>query len=310
MNKKLLLCMTAASVLAVGIGFVFFGRKPVTEPTANKASPGQSTRAPTTTQFGVKETIPLAEKHVVSKAPLSNDPRTLFLDEAGNRAARFAAISQMARAGNADAKYFQVQMAMDCEVATRANSDPSILSNAKPQSRAQIARALQLLATGCEALLKTADYAEFKAGGEVARDTYESDVITRMKESFASSGAGELRNEMFAALGSRPDETTAATIIDTYAGMGLLDSLTGDKNNASSLPARREQLMYALNLLTCDYGRDCGPNSAVVASYCISLGACDAGADLQQLYSSRLLSGLDFQNVMDLRDHLRSLQKH
>lgn len=231
--------------------------------------------------------------------------RALFFDESADRLARFRNLSELARRGNADAKYFEAQMAMDCEVAARAAADPSILSNSKPGVRDQVAQAISIMNTDCSNLLASPEYEEFKqTNDDKPRDAFNADIVTKMKEEFANNGPDSLRSEALGALMSRPDETTVSTIVDTYQDIGVADAFAPSLQGLNALPANRNRLLtYALNLLTCYYGRPCGPNSAAVAMVCSSLGACEADADLGQIYADKLLSGEDLETVTQLLNY-------
>src|SRR5581483_3017098 len=127
-------------------------------------------------------------------------------------------------------------------------------------------------------------------------------------ETFADRGPDALKEEALDALKNRPDETTVAAVVDTYSDVGATDALIGSAlSGAANLPQEKRQLLtYALNLLTCEYGRACGPNSSAVAVYCVSLGACEPGADLQSLYADVLLSRTEFENVQSVLAMLRA----
>lgn len=235
--------------------------------------------------------------------------RSLFLDESSDRLARFRYLSELAEKGDADAKYFEAQMAMDCSVASRAAADPSILSNSKSGVRDQVAQAISVINLGCTSLLASPEYEKFKHdSGDKPRDAFDADIVTKMKEAFANHGPDSLRSEALGALISRPDETTVSTVVDTYQDIGVADALAPSLQGLNAVPATRNKLLtYALNLLTCYYGRPCGPNSSAVAMVCASLGACEADADLRQIYADKLLSGEDFETVTQLLDYFEQV---
>lgn len=251
----------------------------------------------------------LATKALQVDAPKQMRARYLFLNESGDRLARFRGLTELAMSGDANAKYFEAQMAMDCEVATRAVTDPSILSNSKPKIRDQVAQAVSVMNMGCSDLLASPEYKEFRQNnGDEPRDSFNAGIVAKMKEAFANNGPDSLRREALSALMSRPDDTTVSTIVDAYQDIGVADTMAPSLQNLNALPVNRNRLVtYALNLMTCYYGRPCGPNSAAVAMVCASLGACEEDADLGQIYADKLLNGEDLETVTQLVNYFEQV---
>ena len=299
---------TVIAVLAVLIGLLF----------AHKIQRGSSDE---TSSLSVAHRIePAVTTHAEGPADKHNanvrrgkeasgaeSANAVFFDSPTSRVDRFKALSELAAKGDKNAVYFQFQMMAACDTASRALADKSILNNAKPELRGYFSLALTHMNAGCADLVDSPNYIDFKRSFSSDAATLNAETSVKIKEAFADGGLDALNKSVIATLRERADENTISTIVDTYSDLSSLDTLIGsDLKGVYAAPMKKKELAtYALNLLACDYGRDCGPESDTVSLYCLTYGACKPGMNLEQLYSSDVLSGTDFDQVRAIVSRLR-----
>ncbi|GAC1678145.1 MAG: hypothetical protein NVS9B2_29320 [Steroidobacteraceae bacterium] len=223
---------------------------------------------------------------------LARSARTTMLNESVSATSRFLALLQLSAGGDFDAMSFAQQLAIDCTDRQHWANSKDMEKNATPAQRDALAR----LSANCAGIYTHPKYLEIVNGASIPMSLDIKDEVQNILAKHDTEGA---LSAAMTALKSRPDEATITTLdgLMTRDAFGSLapDTLTGA---AATNPRERSKLLdYALNLLACDFGRDCGPDSSVVLTYCVRFGACVPGANLSELYATRMLSGEEMDNV-------------
>ncbi|HET8940602.1 MAG TPA: hypothetical protein VFN13_01260 [Rudaea sp.] len=236
--------------------------------------------------------------------------REVFIDSSLSIGKRFSILARKAEVGDQDAKHFALQIANDCAAVSRIPDDQPPVGQKKATSYQMQLRAR--MKASCAEVLSDPGFAEIKA----ILDHYSSDVLDgnmefTIRQQFADAGPTAAINVAVSAISQRPDEATIGMIGDQLAKLDVSSIyLQPELSSINSVnPDQRNQLMrFALNLLACDYGRPCGPDSFVVQSTCTQLGACIPGANLQSVYQAQLLSGQQMADVLSLLAYLQQVK--
>lgn len=236
-----------------------------------------------------------------------NDPRALFENPAQSVGQQFSALARLAQGGDANAKYFALQIARHCEAISKEPDDLPATGQASATPYQIQLRAKMKAA--CLQVMSDAAYPEYAKQVE----NHEAEVFAdRMRQTlqlfFADKGPESAIHAAASAIAQRPDDATVAMVGDVFADLDIA-SVYFQPEVASAAPddpqKRIAMTRFALNLLACHYGRPCGPNSYVVQETCLQLGACVPGADLLGVYQSQLLTPQEMNYVRLLLDYLK-----
>ena len=309
MNSMFKIMTSVLAVVVVALVAWASSRPPATPMTTAAVTDGPATPE----GLPASSLEPIATSPASSSHSVATPAKNLFADENLNSAERLRGLSALADQGDVDARHFGFEMVADCETWQRtASAGASSLTVKEPAKVALMTQALNSLNTRCAGLSDLPEYQKIKnLVVNNPRDLFAQDTSFAIKNSFADAGANAALTTSLDALARRPDENTISAITETLSAVDLAQIFTEPLSSSSSSvnPARRVQnLSYALNLLACDDGRPCGPESTVVQSYCIGMGVCSPGSSLIDLYQNVMLSGEDMQDVNALVDALRKLK--
>jgi hypothetical protein len=233
--------------------------------------------------------------------------RDLFVDENQALQTRFGGLVSQADAGDADANHLVRQVVSQCEIA-RAMSRDTVLPEVWSRD---MDVALSQMKTQCSPLASMIDYQRLReATKEQPHDASDNDIRSNIEKAFADGGAKAAELQALEDYKLRPDPITAGVIADVWDDLGITtyDQRFVLRGSAAINPASRRDIFHsALNLLACDLGVPCGPQSEVVIALCAEHGVCDPGSNLYQLYRDRLLPGDAMQNVDSVLQVLRQL---
>lgn len=233
--------------------------------------------------------------------------RAVYLDGRSNLETRFTSLMEMAKSGDRDALHLAFQIQRNCEMWAKLSPEKFLPELWKPE----IGTTLAELNSRCAGLLQTPESQQLAdSTKKLPNDAFDHDVREKIRQAFADGGADSSVFEALKAYRARPDPATGVLVVDTLNG---LDVINLDPNlalaglEASEPGYRRRIFSIALDMLACDYGENCGPNSTVVLSWCINAGVCKPGYSLDQIYENFVLSGDELQNVRKVLDYLRKL---
>lgn len=140
-----------------------------------------------------------------------------------------------------------------------------------------------------------------------------SDSVRRViREQYAAGGAPAALVAGVDALKSRPDQITAGVVADQFSELEISSIyLAPLMRSAESVTPQNRNLLVnaAIQLLTCDFGRPCGPNSFDVRMMCLVMGVCVPGANLQTLTVQELMTGQQARDVQAILDNLRQYRR-
>lgn len=240
--------------------------------------------------------------------------RNLYIDAGLSPAARLLGLVALSDGGDASAKHLAFQIAMDCDLWVRAANNPSTVSNSRPDVQGYVKDALARISNGCSNVMNLSQYDNLvkpneSTGEPNPRDFYDDDVKQKIRRSFADNGEEKALSVALTYLRDRPDLITQQVILDSFRDLGIDDAFVMSTlpDNLGAPLHRSDLLPYALSLTQCDFGLPCGPSSNIVLSYCILENACLPGANLQQLYAEKILSGTDMGYVLILVNALHRI---
>ncbi len=171
----------------------------------------------------------------------------------------------------------------------------------------------KLLRQECRDVLSNPDYQ--KTLGVLKKHSahmYADSVKRAIREQYAAGGAPAALIAGVGALKSRPDQVTANVVADQLSELEISSVyLAPLMRSAESVTPQNRNLLVnaAIQLLTCDFGRPCGPNSFDVRTMCLVMGVCIPGANLQMLTVQELMTGQQARDVQAILDNLRQYRR-
>ncbi len=246
----------------------------------------------------------IAGRSVVTAAELYADPNVPL-------AQRFDALAGEPAGAGLAATHLAMQIANDCRsVAALPLGTPPI---GRFETRPAEVRALRMAHEKCEKVISSPEFGRILALlNEHPIEVFDVPIEQAIRQQFAEQGSAAAIDVALSALRARPDPVTAHVVADELAqlGVGEFLDLEGQFQSAINMnPASRQQVIRdAMILLTCDYGRPCGPKSLAVLTACFGMGICIPGADLHILYKQEFTSSQEWRDVSALLDYLRQVQ--
>lgn len=264
-------------------------------------------KATTPKQMSAPRPHTVADKSSQYQNQNPDDPRLLFENPAASVSQRFSALVRLEQSGNAEAKYFALQIARHCAQISKIAQDQPAQGQAAAtpyqiQLRAQMKAA-------CVLVMSDAAFPEFAKMMESHTDeAFAERMRQTLRLFFADKGPEAMIHAAVSAIAQRPDDVTLGMVADTFADLDI-ESIYFEQDSTSVAPVdpqkRIELTRFALNLLACHYGQPCGPNSYVVQTTCTQLGACMPGADLLGVYKSQMLTPQEMDYVQLLLEYLK-----
>lgn len=223
---------------------------------------------------------------------------------------RFDLLEDMGRRGDAAAKHLALAIATMCWGNLMIPVDrPPIGASVTTDYLTQLGKSIH---ARCQDVSDSPGYAQML---DVIK-ARESDAITRasiaaVRQQFMDNGSEAALAAAVAAVRVAPDESMAAAMGHEVGQLGIpalfQESLFQSPGSLSS-HEQQKYLDVALQLLACDFGRPCGPDSMDVQMRCFGFGTCVPGADLRTLYEREYLNGQEMRDIAALLDYLRRLQ--
>jgi hypothetical protein len=247
-----------------------------------------------------------ASPEVSARPASAGDAKSKFLNERGDDKTRFEALSELGNSGDLAAKHFSLQIANSCNQWVKMQPAPLEKKNSSDQNAA-----LQKLKKACTGVSESPFFQEKMAIlKNNPTDVFDQDIAPVIESMFADKGPDGVLKAAVSAIKARPDETTVSVVSDSLSNLEISNIYSEQylaSSSSVSLSRRRQSMEIALTLLSCDFGRDCGPQSTAVLELCAGLGVCLPGADLQRVYEGEMLSGEDMRDVRALLDMLRRI---
>lgn len=307
-TKKIFPVILAIGALLLGwIVFFFYRFHSASLVDTSVGTPNSATSSTAQTR---KEPTPSRSAPATTKASPSSEgakhvARDIFNDKNADLRARFSALWELSDKGDVDARHLAYQIEADCSMYAKMSPKTYLPSMYKPEMGVALARAQ----ADCSAISSLPEYQNLaKISANAPRDAFDQDIRDSIRRAFADNGEDQALSSALATYANRPDATTARLIASTLAELDITNldkNFFGSGAQSEDPNYRRSMLETALNLLSCDYGVPCGPDSAIVTSLCINGGICSTGYDLDQIYEKVLLSGENMQNVRKILDFLR-----
>ncbi|MGA7298523.1 MAG: hypothetical protein WBW92_13580 [Rhodanobacteraceae bacterium] len=235
----------------------------------------------------------------------------VYADKDLTLAERFTELAERMASGDTAAAHLAVQIANECDsVSSLSPGTPPIgHDKATPYQEGVLEQARH----DCAAALSSPEFARVKVVlSQHPVSVFDAPIKQAIREQFADAGSGAALDAAVSALRARPDGVTARVVAQelSHLDVSLFLDMQGQFQSVVSMnPTVREKVIrVAFELLSCDYGNPCGPNSFVVRSACFGMGICMPGTDLQTLYEQELLSGQERRDVLKLLNYLRQIQ--
>lgn len=241
---------------------------------------------------------------VVDSALAVGDATAVFATGSRSLADRFARLDQLASMGDEDARHFALQIVNQCSSWAKlsVNTPPVGASTQTPVQR-QAALLRDQICSGVMEQVRIPYWEDLLDANST--DMYSGSVRHEVKTAFAREGVDAALRAATRALENRPDGETVAVLGQLLAKLDISTVYTERLATAVPPQSRARLMRFALNLLSCQYGRPCGPDSMVVLSTCAALGACVPGGSLRQVYAEEMLSGQEMRDVEALLALLR-----
>ncbi len=242
-------------------------------------------------------------------ALFSDDPHTVYSASGAPVGDRFAALAQLAAGGDKNAQYYALQIARHCTSGSALADDPAD-DGQDAATDYQIQLHSQMKAA-CVQVLSDSAYPEYqkllKTG---TTEAYVDKMRQTLEMLYGNEGPKGALRVAVSAIAQRPDDLTVGRVSNLLANLDI-SSVYFRPDTVDLAPkdpaARDEMMFYTLNLLSCEMGRPCGPNSYAVQSACLDLGACLPGADLMGVYQARLLNPGEMAYVRALLKYLQTI---
>lgn len=234
----------------------------------------------------------------------------LFADENATLTQRFVELADRAANGDLAATHLAAQIANECHsvVSLPPGTPPVGREEATPEQ----ASALEQARDECKGLRSAPGFARIQAlMKDRPVEAFDVPIKVAIREQFADAGSKAALDVAVSALRARPDAVTVRVVAGELSQLDIsvFLGMEGQFQSVASLnPAQRQKvLLDAFELLSCDFGNPCGPDSFAVRMACFGMGVCVPGADLQSLYEQELLSGQERRDVFRLLNYLRRI---
>ena len=232
--------------------------------------------------------------------------RDIFVDESLDLQTRFDALVEREDEGSLDARHLVRMMVLDCELYRQMSRETVLPEVWSRDMEVALARAK----AQCLPLESRVDYTRLREETRnQPRDTTDDDVRRGIRRAFADGGAEAAEVRALEYYRVRPDRTTARVIVEVWDELGVIayDQRFVLRGSSAITPVSRRAVFHsALELLACDLGVPCGPQSELVMNLC-TYSVCAPGLNLYQLYRDQMLPGETMQNVDSVLQGLRQL---